>query len=137
MRIERKKKRELKLPEGRKIGVGLPSGAVSDETLAKAIYNHFGTADIPARPFITNALRDNRLKYRRMMADMAGPILRGELTSDDAMARLAEIAVADVKAEMVKAKPHNAADTVRKKGSDNPLIEGGAMQRGITWRRDP
>ena len=135
MRIERKKRRKFTPPGPGKVAVGLPAGAVSAETLAAAVHNHFGTADIPARPFITSAMRDNRLKYRQMMIELAGPVLRGEMTSDEATARIARVAVDDIQAAIDKASPANAAGTIRQKGRNDPLDESGDLRGSINWRR--
>lgn len=90
------RKRHKKLPTTiagpRRVKVGFPAGKASGGNIDKAVWNEFGTrggasgggwgGPIPERPFMRNAMRDNRGKYRDAMATSGAKILRGDTTLD-------------------------------------------------------
>ena len=117
-----------------KVKVGFPLG-VGDDILKKAVFNNYGTRNIPERPFMDNAIRDNRKKYGRMMRRAATKITRGELTMTTVMQRIGIEAVGDIQEEIKNLKsPGNAESTKRIKDSSNPLIDTGEMRGSVTHK---
>lgn len=117
-----------------KVKVGFPKGE-SDEILDKAIYNEFGTRDIPERPFIRNGLRDGVGELQRVSTVVARRVIAGTLTKNQALNQLGKTGVDLVKQSAIGLKdPPNAEVTVSRKGSSNPLVDTGEMVGAITWK---
>ncbi len=64
--MRRRKHRKLPDTIAKRAGVkvGLPRG-VDSGVLEYAVYHHFGTCHIPARPFLSLAMRQNKAECRR------------------------------------------------------------------------
>lgn len=134
-RVIRRKHKDL--PKGLKdirVKVGYPRAKTDSGIIEIAIYNHFGTSTVPARPWLSNALRGNRAKYRRLMRDLAKKALNGDVSMDTIAEFLGQQAVGDIQKEMTNLRtPPNAPSTIRQKGSSNPLIDTGAMRGATTY----
>lgn len=85
-----RRRRHKTLPKrasgSKQVKVGFPAGKTSQDILNRAIWNHFGTdggksgggwgGPIPERPFIRNAIQDNKGTYREGLKKSAAKILR-------------------------------------------------------------
>lgn len=58
--------------------------------LEYAIYNEFGTIDIPARPFMRNALDSNRNSISRLIKETPNKVFKGELSGKEALMIIGE-----------------------------------------------
>jgi len=149
MRIVRK--RHKKLPASitgpRRVKVGFPKSAASASNIEKAVWNEFGTrggasgggwgGPVPERPFMRNAMRDNRGAYRDALKTSAAKILRGETSLVVVMNKLGILAQGDIQGEITALRtPPNSPVTVALKGSSNPLIDTGEMRAAVTWKVD-
>lgn len=130
-----------------KVKVGLPSGEADQDNIMKGIWNHFGTrggasgggwgGPIPERPFLSNAMRNNRSAYRAAMKTSAPKLLRGETALRTVLSKLGVLAQGDVQEEITSlSSPPNSPVTIALKGSSNPLIDSGEMRAAITWKID-
>lgn len=91
--------------------------------------------NIPARPFIRNAARDNRQKYKRYITVGIQRIIEGRMTGKDLLNQLGRMGVADIQNSSVRLqKPGNAPLTIANKGSSNPLVDTGELQRKVTYK---
>ena len=137
-RVRRKTHRKLHPILGdTKVKVGLVAGEADSDNIDKAMWNEFGTAHIPERPFLRNAMRNNTAAYRNAMRMVAAKILRGETTLAIVLAKLGQQASDDVKAEITAlSDPPNAPATIARKESSNPLIDTGEMRNSVTWKID-
>lgn len=139
------------LSGSKQVKVGFPAGESSAGNIQKAIWNHFGTkgsgkgfvrngvwgfgGPIPERPFLSNAMRDNRSKYRDGMQTAARAILAGEYDMRTALNRLGIMAQGDIQSEIQSlSTPPNSPVTIAIKGSSNPLIDTGEMRAAVTWK---
>lgn len=151
MQVIRRKRKEFTPPkldgEPKQVKVGFPAGESDGDVLARAIWNHYGTrggasgggwgGPIPARPFLTNAMRDNRLKYRAAMRTSAAKILTGQVAIKTTFEKLGAVAAGDVQKSITALNtPPNSPVTVALKGSSNPLIDSGEMRGAVTWKVD-
>lgn len=137
------KRLPTKLPEGGIVKVGFPAGKTDSDTLNKAGWNHFGTrggasgggwgGPIPARPFLLNAVRANKGKYRAALQGSAASILAGDVTAHAFLSKLGVDAQGDVQMAIGATGPANAPLTVMLKGSSTPLIDTGAMRQAVTY----
>lgn len=139
--------------EPKKVKVGHVAGESPAGSIQKAIWNHFGTkgsgkgfvrngvggfgGPIPERPFLANAMRNNRAKYSDGMATAARAILRGDYDMPIALSRLGAMAQGDIQSEITSlSSPPNSPLTIAIKGSSNPLIDNGEMRGAVTWKID-
>ncbi len=125
--------RNLRGPK--QVKVGLPSGKSPGDVIKIAVWNHWGTSrGIPPRPFLANAMRDNRGKYRRAMMKSARDVMLGNTALPTVLNKLGIMAQGDIQAEITALQsPPNAPNTIRQKGSSNPLIDTGRMRAAVTW----
>lgn len=120
--------------------VGVPKGAGVYEdglTIATiAAVNNFGSADgtIPARPFLAPAIEKGAPQYQRLAEVMIPKVLSNEMTMTALLEQMGSLAEGHVKQEITDLKiPPNAASTISTKGSDNPLIDTGALRQSIRY----
>lgn len=86
---------------------------------------------IPARPFIRNALRDNKKKYKKMIEKGLKQIVYGKMTAKQLLDQLGAVAVSDIQKSAIKLKtPEDAPVTIWNKNSKKPLISAG-MRGGM------
>jgi hypothetical protein len=118
-------------------GTGEHPKGTAGQTIAEiAWWNEFGTKNIPERPFLRPALRDNLPAYRSIIESALKAILGGKLKPDQAIGVLGERAQRDVQNRItVLADPPNAEATIEAKGSSSPLIDIGALRQAIRWAK--
>lgn len=127
------------------VKVGFPAGAVGSDIVQRAIWNHYGTrggrsgggwgGPIPARPFLSIAMRSNRKKYQNLMSSAAHSIFTGSGTPKEMLSKLGILAQGDIQAEITSLdSPPNSPVTIKLKGSSNPLIASGEMRSRVTWK---
>lgn len=129
--------------DGRGVKFGIQDDAGADpqsgtDLLDIAIYNEFGTETIPARPFMRDFAEKNNKVLGQAMDRMALAVQDGRLGVENALDQLGTFAEKHQKAHVQQskqwAKP-NAPSTVKKKGSDVPLIDDGVMVNAIRYRK--
>lgn len=123
-----------------KVLVGVPKGAGTYEdglTLATvAAVNNFGSADglIPPRPVLQPAVEKGAPQYQRLAEVMIPKVLSGQMEMRMLLEQMGQLAEGHVKQEITDLRePPNAASTIAKKGSDNPLIDTGAFRQSIRY----
>lgn len=134
------------------VKVGFPAGEADADNIQKAIWNEFGTrggasgggwgGPVHERPFMRNAMRNNKNSYKAAMKAAAATIIeqaaQGESAADEkrkALKKLGVLAQGDIQAEITSLRtPPNAASTIRQKGSSNPLIDSGEMRAAVTFQ---
>ena len=99
---------------------------------AVAAWNEFGTKAIPERPFFRRALAEAEDGIVDQLKDGIDP---EKMTVDPLLADKIGIYVQAEIQESITAlrKPPNAPETIRQKGSANPLIDTGFMLRSVTY----
>ncbi len=104
------------------------------EVQKRAIYNNFGTEDIPERPFLNNALRDNKSSYSWMIRKGALAAIIRRKPIADTMEDIGKKMVDDIQHEIITLHtPPNADSTVAKKGFNDPLIETYEMVETVDY----
>lgn len=121
---------------GVKFGVQADAGSEDGVSLLDiAIWNEFGTEDIPPRPFMRDFLDKNRSVLDAEM-DRVVDQIRGGAQPRAALAMLGEFAQnqqrAHVRASPGWAEP-NARSTIRAKGSAVPLIDDSVLVNAIRY----
>lgn len=112
-----------------------PEGAKSAATVAQvAVWNHYGTSTIPARPFITLALEQHKEDLKKLQTRLGVALVTGKVTLDQALALLGEAAVGHIKQTIADGVvPENAPSTIAAKGSSTPLINFGQLRGSISF----
>jgi hypothetical protein len=126
--------------KGVKVGIQSDSGKEPGsgvDILDIAIFNEFGTEDIPARPFVRDFFDKNR-KVIGMAMDRQATAVAGGADAGAAMDTLGLWVEKHQKAHVQQspgwAVP-NAPSTVKKKGSSTPLIDHGVMLGAIRYEK--
>jgi hypothetical protein len=101
----------------------------------RAVWNEFGTSNgLPERPFMRNAIEDNKGSYRAQMAADARQILHGAMTLEIALTRLGLKAQGDIQASIASnTPPPLKPQTIRRKGSSRTLIDSGQVRQSVTY----
>ena len=98
-----------------------------------AAWNEFGTSDMPSRPFMRQTLSENQDKIKQLFDDAGKAVVKGA-KADEVYNKIGVVAKAMMQDQIVngKYKP-NAPSTIRKKGSDRPLIDTGQMRQSVNY----
>lgn len=107
----------------------------SDATIGKvAIWNHQGTATIPARPFLSTYVDENRDKIiKQFSSAMSRVIFTGE-SETQALGQLGDAYVKGIQTRIRKGVgDDNAESTLLHKEGSTPLIDTGVLLRSISW----
>lgn len=99
----------------------------------KAAAHEFGTARIPARPFMRPTVAAKKQAWLGQLAQGSKAILRGEATPRQVLEGVALRAAGDV-AKTIKTvnSPPLSPKTVKRKGFAKPLVETGQMIQSVT-----
>lgn len=99
----------------------------------KAAANEFGTARIPARPFMRPTVAEKKRAWLDQLAGGSKAILRGEATPRQVLEAVALRAAGDV-AKTIAAvnSPPLSPKTVKRKGFAKPLVETRQMIQSVT-----
>lgn len=123
----------------RLVRVGFPQGkSEADGTPVAMIaaVHEFGSPErgIPERSFLRSGMRENGEKYVRLNKVNLVRILRGQLTVEQALGQLGEMAKGDVQQKIRSGDfaPLKPA-TVNRKGSSKPLVDTGQMVQSVTY----
>ena len=105
-----------------------------------ALWNELGTSGahpIPARPFLRQSVDGNEDKIRAHCAQQARAIARGG-TAEEALKKIG-IHMKGIVQKTIKEGSFvpNAPSTIRKKGSDKPLIDTGRLRQSVNYHIKP
>lgn len=128
----------LKL-DGRGVKVGIRRGKGSHDgtdMLDIAVYNHFGTATIPARPFVSDCAEKNAGQIKEAQKRLVYRVYQGGLSADGALAQLGAWYVSVQKGHILHGGwTPNAPATIKRKGSNRPLVDTGQLVNTVDWER--
>lgn len=117
----------------KKLKVGIFESAKYDDgtpVAQVAFWQEFGTAKIPMRPFLRNAIAKNTRKW----SDSVKTAIISSNDSEKALKVLGEIMRGDIVLSLTNLNtPPNAPSTIKQKGSSNPLIDTGLLRSSISW----
>jgi len=104
-----------------------------------ATANEFGTeangGHVPERSFIRSTMDEMDGKLKKEMADEKINIIIGKTSIAKALGTFGEKITSAIKKKITDIQdPPNAPSTVKRKGSDNPLIDTGRMRQSIAWK---
>lgn len=91
----------------------------------------FGTDTIPARPWLNPGALSGSKEYLNIIEKAAA----SDEPLDMSLNKIGVVAVGLVQKYMTELRtPPNAASTIKKKGSSNPLIDSGALRQSVTYK---
>lgn len=104
------------------------------ETAELAKMLHYGTQNIPPRPFLEEGIRQNIGKIKRALQDESQKLAEGKKANWGHVGTLAVGAIREfISSDYYKQRVPNAKSTIRWKGSDIPLIDGGVMKESLQF----
>lgn len=96
-----------------------------------ALWNELGTGHIPSRPFLRKSVDENRTVIDDMLNQSAKLLLSGQ-PLQRVLNQLGAFQVGLVQKKIVEGSyVPNALSTIRKKGSNQPLIDTGRMRNSV------
>lgn len=118
------------------VRVGYQEGATYPDgtpVINVALWNELGTVNIPPRPFIRQTVDNNEAKFQSQMKAEAIKLANGA-SSDKVLNELGVFAKGLLQKEIKDGGfVANAPSTVKKKGSDKPLIDTGLLRQSANY----
>lgn len=98
-----------------------------------AAYNEYGTSDTPARPFMKQSFENHEDELQKA-CDRVNQTLNKGGTAEAGLKELGVFVKGLVQEEIVDGgfEP-NAPSTIKKKGSEQPLIDTGTMRQSVNY----
>ena len=104
------------------------------ETAVLARDLHFGTAHIPARPFLYDGITKSKKEIVKVMKTEMEKTVKGEKTNWKKIASFTVGKIQEfVRSDFYKKHVPNSNETIVRKGSDTPLIDGGDLMGDLSF----
>lgn len=133
-------KREVQQAKVQTVVIGIQEGTdnpESDVSVAQyGFWNEYGTKNkrIPERSFMRSTFDEKSGQLLSQMNMQYGNVLAGRKTIRQALSFVGMVHETDIKTKIRDLKiPPNAEYTIKKKKSDNPLIDTGTMRNSIRY----
>lgn len=108
---------------------------VETAELAKEL--HYGTATIPARPFLEDGIESKKGELKKALEEEAKKAVNGGQANWDKVGTMAVGAVQEfVRGEYYRSNVPNSQKTKDYKGSDKPLIDGGDLINSLVYVKE-
>lgn len=102
------------------------------DLLDVAAFNELGTSRAPSRPFLRQSIDDHHPEIEAFFKNQVALLTNGSTTADQIMRQTAVFLRGLIQEEIVEGDfTPNAPSTVKKKGSDKPLIDTGHMRQSV------
>lgn len=99
-----------------------------------AAYNELGTENIPSRPFMRDSVDNHAEQINAFLKNQMALLAKGQTTAEQMMKSIGVFQKGLVQAEIVDGDfEPNAPSTIKKKGSDKPLIDTGKMRQSVNF----
>jgi hypothetical protein len=100
-----------------------------------AVWNEFGTENIPARSFIREWFDTHESELRVALKALMISVVRGQRTKEQILELLGQMAVGQIQERISEGiPPENAPATVARKGSSTPLVNTGVLRSSVSYR---
>ena len=95
---------------------------------------HYGTATIPARPFLEDGIRSKEKEIQKALANQVKKIEEGKSANWAEVGTMAVAGVQElVRSDYYKTSVPNSQKTIEYKGSDRPLIDTAEMLNSVIF----
>lgn len=115
------------------VGIHESAGQVEGSVMTQATLGaiqHYGNERIPARPWLDVGVESGNKEYYEIIKEG----IQNDLSAKQIIEQVGASAVGHTQQYMTDLKdPPNAPSTIRQKGSDNPLIDTGALRQSVTY----
>lgn len=134
----KKLKKELEQLKKLQVRIGFQRGKKKhdDETdmCDVALFNELGTSKSPSRPFLRQSVDDNSDKINALCKSIMKNVSNGSCTAEEAYKK-AGVYIKGLVQEQIKNGEFeaNKPSTIKKKGSDKPLIDTGQMRQSVNF----
>lgn len=129
-------KKALKELDKYEVRIGYQEGASYPDgtpVIQVAMWNELGTVNIPPRPFLRQTADNNEAKIQSNMKSAAIKIANGS-TAETVLNELGVFGKGLLQKEIKNGEfTPNAPSTVKKKGSDRPLIDTGLLRQSANY----
>lgn len=99
-----------------------------------AIWNNYGTNNIPRRDFMTPASKKWRKFFSESLDAVRRDMLDNKIDPDKFLKAMGERGQAIIQNEIIELDtPPNAKSTIKAKGSSNPLVDTKDMANNVRW----
>lgn len=128
---------QLKELESLEVKVGYQRGEVVTEEGADmvdiAAYNELGSSNTPARPFMKQSFENHEDELKKSCEEVNQTLAQGG-TAQEALSKLGVFCKGLVQDEIVNGGfAPNAESTIKRKGSETPLIDSGHMRQSVNF----
>lgn len=118
------------------VRIGIQQGESSDEGVDLvdiAMFNELGTVHIPSRPFLRDSVDANSDQINTFLQSMKQELVKGG-SAEYVLKKIGVFQKGLIQEEIVKGYfAPNSEATIRKKGSDTPLVDTGRMRQSINY----
>lgn len=118
------------------VRIGIQQGEASEEGVDLvdiAMFNELGTVHIPSRPFLRDSVDANADQINSFLQSMKKDLLRGG-SAEDVLKKIGVFQKGLIQEQIVKGDfAPNSEATIRRKGSDTPLVDTGRMRQSINY----
>lgn len=98
-----------------------------------AAYNEFGSSDTPERPFMRQSFENHESELQAACDQVNRRLAQGG-SAEQALQQIGAVAKGLVQDEIVNGGfAPNAESTIKKKGSEQPLIDTGTMRQSVNF----
>ena len=132
--------RNLKKLDGKEVVAGVlrTAGKSADRKtnlVDIAVWNEYGTRRIPSRPFLRTAADKNQKDWAKLAQQVGGRVIDGTMSAEQGLELIGNKMVGDIQQVIGNRSllAPNAPATVRRKGSDAPLIDTGQLRQAISF----
>ena len=139
----RKLRKTIKEINNTNLKIGVPKEESTTDEEGETVYladiafvNNYGskTKNIPARPFGTTTVPRYRGKINKVVKLWLGDAVEGRMQVVNAFDRIGFTTAGYMKKNLTHGEwKGNAEATIKKKGTDQPLIDNGDLRQSITW----
>lgn len=124
---------------GLRVKVGLPVGSAAypdgTDVIKVGAVHEFGSEDesIPERSWLRSTMSEHAEEHAELARNLARAVDRGDRDPREALELLGTRAAANAREMIVEiSSPPLAAETIRRKGSANPLVNDGHLKDQVT-----
>ena len=118
------------------VRIGIQQGAGSDngvDLVDIAMFNELGTVHIPSRPFLRDSVDAHSSEINAFLQSMRTQLVKGG-SAEDTLKKIGVFQKGLIQKEIVNGDfVPNSPETIKRKGSDKPLIDTGRMRQSINY----
>jgi len=121
---------KLEVAVGYQEGTAYPDGT---SVVDVALWNELGTVRSPSRPFLRNSVDGHKDEISRFMKRAVKEITEGK-SVEEVLKKIGVFQQKIIRKEISSGNfEPNSPETVRRKGSDKPLIDTGLMRQSVNY----